>query len=252
MAWADEHDKGELAKRVIEACNVRKQLEEMHKPISGSLKPYASELDAKTYEQVEIEMQKHFSGSELLKSYEASFSRQLQVDDLEKALQWYDSPLGKKISAMENKSAGSDVFPEIAKYAEGLKKNPAPKSRETLIREYDVATKSTDLFVDIAVNVRRAILIGILSLRERKQGQRQAINQSELNQQLLKMRNALRAVMARNNFITNLYTYREATDDELKAYLAYLKSKPGKNLSEAGFIALNDALQAAAESMSAE
>src|SRR5262245_11536590 len=65
-----------------------------------------------------------------------------QLDD---SLAWLDSPLGRRITAMENESAEPAAAPKIMAHGRELEKRPQSKRRADLIRELDAATGASEV-----------------------------------------------------------------------------------------------------------
>ena len=72
--------------------------------------------------------------------------RAKQIDD---TLSWLDTPLGRRITELENAANDADSMPKIQAYAAELEKRPAPAVRMRLIRELNRVTGAQEMMNNI-------------------------------------------------------------------------------------------------------
>lgn len=232
--------KQELARKVLEAKKIERELGTLRGQISEGLKLYRNQIEQVRYEQLELSMQREFEGGKLFAEYSKAFIGDVIEDDLRQTLAYFDTASSKRLRELEARMLEPGTAAALEAYAIAIEKKPIDKNRKELIQELDRSLRASDLYVDITMNVTRGVLVGLLSI---KGGD---VNESKIKRQLHEIRAKVRPKIEKTTLNSLLFTYRDAAVDEIKDYLSYLKSKAGKGVTGSSFYALNDALESAA------
>lgn len=158
-----------------------------------------------------------------------------QIDD---TLSWLDTPLGRRITELENAANDADSMPKIQAYAAELEKRPAPAARMRLIRELNRVTGAQEMMNNIMEAVLLATALGVNAAQPKAQQSppealRKQIKSSmpELQKQTAQFVNA-----------TLLYTYRSLADKELESYIEFSRSASGAAYNKSATAGMSDAL----------
>lgn len=89
-----------------------------------------------------------------------------QIDD---TLSWLDTPLGRRITELENAANDADAMPKIQAYAQTLQKRPASGSRLRLIQDLNRATGAQEMMNQITEAVMLATALGFNAAQPRQQ-----------------------------------------------------------------------------------
>jgi hypothetical protein len=147
----------------------------------------------------------------------------MTVKDLDTVLKWLDSPLGKKLTRLEEAASTPETLSEVKKFATRLKQSPPAATRLNILRKLDAAVKATETNVEIAMNTQLAVAFAVVkSLPEEQQG-----SFEDIAAQLKKNRPQIEAVMKSQTLIFSLYTYQSLSDGELEAYIRFATSPAG-------------------------
>ncbi|MEI8349756.1 MAG: hypothetical protein WCI77_06340 [Candidatus Omnitrophota bacterium] len=136
------------------------------------------------------------------------------------------SPLAKKVSALDEKVAGSVPVTEIQKFADTLPSHPPSPERLALIKELDKAVAASDTQVVMTTALFKSIAQAIDPiLPEDKR-----FAAGELEKTVDMMKTQLRLLLNERNIISIsfLYTYQSLSDDELRQYIVFWNSPAGK------------------------
>ena len=179
-----------------------------------------------------------FNARILKETVETYILENLSEKDIQTVLAWVDSPLGEKISRLEEEASTPAAYQKIQKMA--AKKIKKTK-RSELLSKLDDAIKATDAGVNIAGNMQVAFLLAVTA--EMPADQRLSVEDilSEVN----KDRTQLRQTIERETMAGFRYAYQSLTDSEIKKYILFAESEPGKKYHAVSAKGLNTALMQA-------
>ena len=173
--------------------------------VTGSFKTaYAPEVYTKPIKQA------------LLDNYDA--------DAMTRVLVWYRSPTARKISRLEGAAQVPNQGAARKNYLATLEAKPPSEDRLVLVFRIDEGSRASD---STAAALKASINGWNLGIQQVvSDPERQRIVQIEAV--LTKYRAEFRDVIADDVLSELMYTYREATDVELRAYAEFLESDAGK------------------------
>jgi hypothetical protein len=162
--------------------------------------------------------------------------------DLGKLIAFLKSPLGARMTALEQASRSPNKQIRIRKMAgellEQLKNDP---ERAKLLEHMDRSLRLTEIATDIALNLGRASAIGMAAADERTAAlSDDAI--AAMDAALQRMRPAMTQQVKEQILLSMTYTYRDASVPELRQYLKFLTSPAGKKLYGVLMPAMNTVL----------
>ncbi|HKA40162.1 MAG TPA: hypothetical protein VKD25_10350 [Burkholderiales bacterium] len=158
-----------------------------------------------------------------------------QLDD---TLAWLDSPLGRRITALENESAEPAALPKILAYARELEKRPLSQPRAGLLREMDAATGASEVNSLMTEAGILAVALGMNAA----QPVEQQVPADALRENVKASMPQLRQQVTEMVVLGMSYTYRSLSDQELGSYLKFLKSPSGAAYSKAAVAGMNEAI----------
>jgi hypothetical protein len=109
-------------------------------------------------------------------------------------------------------------------YAANLASNPAPATRVALAAELDAATGMTDFTVEAALASAMATALGMNGVLPPEQRG----DESELRALVEAQRSLLRPEIERVTMVSMLYSYQSLRDAELRDYIDFSNSEPGR------------------------
>ncbi|PYN45840.1 MAG: hypothetical protein DME00_20830 [Candidatus Rokuibacteriota bacterium] len=242
---ADRQPDARALDDLLERSGLRVQLESLTAGIRAQfLRAHRrqSSQDRITIDRIVTE---RFAADTLYARIKAEFQRNLDSDPLEKALAWYDSPLGQRITGQE---LAALVATGGAEAVADLERNRPSSRRIDLLGRLDAGGGASETTVDITVaivrSLTRAFQPGLPAVADLTPGQ--------LDQQIAQARNRTLADMRRACLVSMLLAYRGLSDDELDQYVRFVESESGNWYMGVMNSALLVAINAAAESTAAE
>lgn len=162
----------------------------------------------------------------------------LSLDDLHNILAWLNSPLGKKLTHLEETASTPEKYKEIVQYAQQLQKSPPAAERIDIMRKLDTAVGSAQTNVEVAMNMQVAVAIGIASSLPREQQP----TYDELVKRAEQHRGQIENAVRNQTLVSLLYTYQSVGQKELDQYISFASSPSGVNYHAATLAGLKKAL----------
>jgi len=183
-----------------------------------------------------------FAPETLKRDFRLAIEGELTNADLDSLLVFLKSPLGSRMTALENASHTADSQVRIANMAgellERLKNDP---ERAELLTRIDSSLRLTEIATDIAFNLGRAVAIGMAAADEKTVALSDE-GVAALDAALQKMRPAMTQQIKEQILLSMAYTYREASIPELREYLKFMASPAGKKLYGVSVPSMNTVL----------
>ena len=170
-----------------------------------------------------------FAPDALQREFLRAMDGRLTNADLDAIFAFFKTPLGKKMTALENakiKEGPDAALKKAGELGELLKREP---ERADVLKQLDAALRLTEISTDQMFNLGRAIAIGMAAADEKTTVLPDDAIQA-IDAAMEKMRPALIAQLKQRLALSLTYTYREASVSEIRQYAAFLKSAAGKKL----------------------
>ncbi len=164
----------------------------------------------------------------------------LTAAEVESVLEWLDSPLGRKCTALESASAAPEALLAMQTYADELQQSPPPPERVALLGELARAVKAAENAVEVVINTQLAVAAGISAMLPAEQRKPLHVIRNEIEQ----FRPQITAAMQNQTAIAFLYTYRDLNEDEIQQYIDFARSELGVRYHAAASDAIQQALTA--------
>jgi len=169
-------------------------------------------------------------------------SQRLNAQHVATLLLWFDSPVGQAITKLEE-TASADSGDVQAQMQQGValleKADPA---RRALFKELLKETRAAEVMIEITINTSLAALRGVASVSP----QTQTISAAELKAALEAQRPQLMQGFSAMALAGFARAYEPLSTEQLRSYVAFLKSEAGKHYDEVCMQALDAALTEAA------
>jgi len=162
----------------------------------------------------------------------------LQPADLAPLTAWYDSPLGRKIAATEEASAGREADPQERLRRGGESLAGASDARKAALHAILDETHSVDIMADTLIEMALAVQQGMASAEPAAS----SASISELRANLNLRRPQLLQHYAQIALPAYAFTYAALSDDELAKYAAYLGTPEAKAFNDGSMRAVSRAL----------
>lgn len=182
------------------------------------------QLTAAEYKRFQAAMKKAFQLEPLYQVVVEHYRGAYHPQHTRQVLDWMRGPEGQRILLHEQKAATGKDAQARRKYAQQLKTKPLPATREALIEQVKEASRATELNLRLmSATLRRAVVAANAAMPEQKRTPAHLVEEFILRvlaQKEPELRQSVRANM--------LYTYRNLTDEELRAYFKFFDSDAGR------------------------
>jgi hypothetical protein len=224
-----EAERQRLLKEVLKYTNAGQGLGQLSKGFSDSTDKLFGQFPQESRDGLKKTTLEALSASRLLPVYERSFSMGMDIATLAAVSDWYKTPLGAKILHIETAQNGP---PD-----ENFLKRPVPPGRASLVDELDRQTKNTERAVAAITSLNHALLAGMLESSWIPQQTKDAFLSGYEQTFVAAITPRITALVR----TSNLFDYRNLSDDELDEYIQFLATPAGRKFSRVTW----DATQAA-------
>ena len=171
-------------------------------------------------EKINKLMRKSFSNDILKKTMNKYISENLKKADIKKTIEWLDSPLGKKITDLENKSQTAEAEQYLMENMEYILSKTDKLERA---KKFDKAIKMTDKIVDMMQNIQKTMMVAMMSYAP--EGQK--MTTAQIERMVEKSREEERAAMETIVHASIVSTYQTLSDKEFNQYIEFNESPSG-------------------------
>lgn len=182
--------------------------------------------------------------SVMLASIKEHIIANLAEPDVDGIMTWLKSPLGEKITKMEEDASSGQAYMEIQNFAMGLANNPPDPVRVEVLGQLDEAARMTEFSVGMKMDMVVTMTTAMAAAAGRSD-----LSKEELLASLENSRAQIKEGSAQEVLITGLYTYQGLTIDELKEYVNFYKSEAGQKYADVITRGLLNALNKSSQDM---
>ena len=234
---------GSALDTLLERSGLKVQLESLSAGVRVQFLLGQGRLSGEDRLTIDRIVSQRFSARALYARIRLEFEKNLESTRLAKALEWYDSPLGKRITGLELAS----LIPDGHRMPDFESDRPSPR-RLDLLRRLDAGGGASDTTVDVTMSIvgslTRAFQPALPAVARLSRGQ--------LEHELTQVRNLTLERIRRACLLNMLSAYRDLTDDELEQYVRFVESEGGQWYMSVMNGTLLIAVDAAAEATATE
>jgi hypothetical protein len=237
-----QHDS--LVEAVYVRSGLQEQIEQVPLVIQAGFDQARKEEDSsskipdKAIPSIVRQIGQAFSPDVLKKTIVEEMERELTNQDLVAALNWLDSPIGRKFSKLEKAASTPEAHIEIQEFANQLKDSPPSQERMEVLQKLDSLVKASETSAEILLNTQVAFAVtNSWSLPQENQ-----IPLDEISAELESIRPQIDALVKSQTLLYFLYTYRNVDISELEEYVKFSGSTAGSRYHISALAGLKKAL----------
>jgi hypothetical protein len=190
-------------------ADVTQQNEQSHALSQGELEELSSMIS------------RTFDARALKESVQKHIQANLSEADITSALAWLNSPLGARLTKLEENASTPAAYAEMQQMAGKLTGNA---SRVDLARKLDNAMKATETGVAVALNTQIALIAALTSAADPEKRP----SMETIEKEVAKTKGRIRPVVEQSTLLSFLYAYQSVSDADLVKYIDFAKSASGK------------------------
>jgi hypothetical protein len=226
-AWADSHD------QLYKVAGWPEQRAHFNDALKAAQQRYKNSLPPAVFDALVSNSNQRFAPQAMDQRAEQKLRQTLQ--DPAPALQFFQSPLGRKIVNAELTATRSD---QLAKNAQGLPKMQVSDSRQLIIGHLAEALPAKEAGAEVSLAIAGVAADSLSSMIPGLMGMGGGQAQGMLDGQ----RQRLMAQIAQDMNNTLLYVYRDLTDPELDEFATFAESPQGKAYYQAALASIRAGL----------
>lgn len=162
---------------------------------------------------------------EIIKSVISThMEHELDLEDIKAVLDWLNSPLGRKITQLEEEASTAAAYKAMTVELPALKKKSDYLQRLRLMQELDNSIKATDSTLERELNMQIVSLTAMSSAFPTMS----LPSTAALKENFKSYSNTMRQRIATEIMMNSLYTYRALHLDEIQSYITFIKTGYGE------------------------
>lgn len=221
-------------KELMDKSGMTNQLGSMVESALSSFEQIRTAVPEEARDQIKKSYAKAYNIGRLTQAIAKSLEENLTDADIKGTLEWLNSPLGRKITQLEEKASTAQGTQDIVEFM----KHPSEISddRQNLIQRLDSVIHGTEMAVEMYMNSMVTMTTAMHSVINDP-------NKLPLDQMIKGAESArpeIEAQMEQSVFGSSLYMYQSLTDEELEKYIKFYESEVGTRYSTYSIKALID------------
>ncbi len=239
--WAVAESQSDLIPELMERSGLNEQIELLPEAMAQGLAQggVGSEIELTPEDVAKLQraVRRSYSPGVMKAVVTAHLRKHLDTSDAESVLGWFNSPLGRKITALEIESSKPEAQAELEKFAANFAQHNIPKEKVALIRKLESALNAIDSATDIALNMAKVGAAAALAASSRDD----LSSLPHVMSQVEKARPAIRDQLKQLILVSMLHTYHTLTLEEINQYLEYAQTESGSAFNRVGLEGLKKA-----------
>ncbi|MDH5325427.1 MAG: DUF2059 domain-containing protein [Gammaproteobacteria bacterium] len=179
-----------------------------------------------------------YNAIELKKIVMDYMSQNLNETEMMEALKWLKSPVGQKVTHLEERVVGQESSQEMIHYVQSLQTDPPPAEYHEFVGRLAQEIDAESTAVDIAMNAQLAITIAMATVEPKTTVEQLQYIQKELNH----MRGLVAAIVSKEIVANLMFTYHTMPLPEFQQYVEFSSSTVGKKYQQTMAQALSKAI----------
>ncbi|MGD8228053.1 MAG: DUF2059 domain-containing protein [Desulfobacteraceae bacterium] len=188
----------------------------------------AGRMPTQVYEYLVPLLKDAYQADRIKRQLLARFEKSLDPACIEAVLNWLQSPLGRKITKLEEGASTPEGVRAMTVYAAMIQSDPPPQTRLRLVKRLDEAIKATDLMLDMATITVNETMNGVVAAMP----QQLDMDPATLSRHLKTHREEMRKQFQKAVKTSFLYAYQPLSNEELEEYIAFAESEHGRRYHE--------------------
>jgi Uncharacterized protein conserved in bacteria (DUF2059) len=162
----------------------------------------------------------------------------LSDEEMRKVLAWLESPLGRRITKMEEDASTPEAVAEVQSVGRVMADKYKGTSRVAKMSRLDRATMASERSLDLLLDIQVAMLTAMSGAAA---GQDEP-SYEEIRQAVNETRGKIRGAVTQGVAVQFLYSYRSLTEAELDRYIRFAESSVGRRYHRVTYEAVHDAV----------
>lgn len=251
ICFADDNNSNQLVQTLMHKSGLKKQIEQVPQLLQAELDQQQMEakgLTQEDFKKISRMARSAFDAKTIHDTVQTYIKSNLPENDTRVVLEWLDSPLGRKITRLEEDASTAEAYTEMQAIGPKLLDENKDSARIQKIKRLDNAIGATESTITTVLNIQLAMITAMSAAMEADKGPTFEDVQDLVNRN----KSQIQAVMERMVQMQFLYSYRALTDYEIDRYTQFAESKSGQRYHFVSIRAIDEALVRAARKMGSQ
>lgn len=237
---AQPQDALEVAKQLVVRSGLAVQLQSLPGLIESEIAQIRGKLPEEIANAIGQASLRGFQPAELQEKITHALAQKMPVAEMRSVIAWLETDVGLRVTRAEEQSALQMTPEKLQAHAESVKRKPLSRKRTEQLLELMKVTKAVESTVTIVESIGLGVAVGLDAMQP-------AQNRLGIANLRRRIREAMPPEKIREAVSETLpllfsYTYRDLSEQDLAAYLAFNNSALGVRYTESAMNALADAL----------
>lgn len=231
ISSTDSHPSAKtLARELMIKSGLNKQLKNTPDQLKASVDndlrntDFYEQIPQYKIDQINSIISTSFNPELILSIVTAHIESELAPDDIRSVLAWLDSPLGKKLTRLEEIASTPEAYKEMMSVIPALKKAPDYDERIKLMYEIDKSVKATEMVIERKLNNFEVTITAMSSAFP----EMNLPSVEQIKNNFKTNHDAIAQSISREITLTTLYTFRNVSREDIEKYIAFMKTDYGK------------------------
>ncbi len=227
--------------RLIDLSGLTKQVEMLPEMLKTGLQEGAQQGGGLPADKMMALMQSvdgNVSPLAILTPIHESLKASLSGDEVEQLLAWYESDLGKKITAIEEQASTTEAYMDMMEKAPQLM---ADTKRVESAMKMDELLGATEM----GVNAQMSISLAVVSAMMKIAAPDQEVQLDGFKAQMAAMEPQMKAGVQQMTILSFVYTYQSVDDARMAKYMAFLDNTTTRKFNDLAVAGMTKGLETA-------
>jgi hypothetical protein len=225
------------ARRLLDGFGVADGVAALFDEVEIEIRSLRAGITRPTYDVVRGAFRNAYNGERVFDVVAADFARHADDALIDRWSQWMSQPQTQRMLSMENAEANDDDAIEASRYLAELYSDPDSNYRQELVARLDNAMLASEAGLEIATALASSL----------QDTRHLVLTNPPDYESLEEMRARLWPDVRKATIDSLLFTYRDASNEELTEYLVFWESEDGGRIAELMLQALTSGVEYGAE-----
>ncbi|GLS24751.1 DUF2059 domain-containing protein [Marinibactrum halimedae] len=221
---------------LMEVAGITEQINELPKTMKAGFEQGLAQKNAPNKDALLKSVDQAILPSIIIEKTHTALKKALSKEDIKTLLTWYQSDLGKGLTAAENSASTIEASQTVANQLQTLLSN---EKRVELAKKLDKAVGMTDTAVDIQLFTMESMFTAFSSMEDPSS----SIDPSQYRARIEAMKPQMNAQMEPFIHATMVHTYRSFDDKSMDKYAAFLSQPAAQKLTTASIEGMKSGLK---------
>lgn len=221
--------KSNLVDKIYTKSGLAKQVPALRSQVDMHMNVYKDKLPPEAMEVFTREVNKIFDPKILENRIKQDIALSLDNQTILHILKWLNSPLGEKITKLEEQSSTPEETQKMISFIQQNNIKDFPKKRLNLFRKIDSEINATDMATDMGIYVG----VSVVDILNDMNSESPSYSKEQLMQHIQTQRSQIKGEVENQVLLSCLYTYRNLSDEELSKYLDFMQLNSSRSFNDA-------------------